>query len=123
MGLGLALMVWLGAAGCATSTGASAGVAYTKRGAETEVPGEVDAVEQRAQVALHDQGITVAASQTSPAAAERVLEGMKGDVTVTVTITKTDDEAFTHVEVVAQKNPVEWDKDLARRIAQQIAAA
>ncbi|HEY3444861.1 MAG TPA: hypothetical protein VGK67_00800 [Myxococcales bacterium] len=126
IGLGVALAASLGATGCwtaaAAGAGAVAGVAYTNRGAETEVNGSVAQVEKRAQKVLEQQGIAIAASKVEAGGSKRVLEGKHGDLNVTITMVGTT-ESQTHVEVVAQKNPVQWDKDYAKQLAQNIAKA
>ncbi|MGC4119716.1 MAG: hypothetical protein QM765_35115 [Myxococcales bacterium] len=123
-GLLAAVLASVGAAGCMTTgaagPGASTGIAVTNRGAETEVAATADHVERHAQQVLQKQGIKIAESQTAPVGAKRVLAGKKGNVDVVVTMTETASDN-THVDVVAQKSAMEWDKDLARRIAQDIS--
>lgn len=103
----------------AAGAGAGAAIAYTQRGASASVPGKVDAVFGQAQSAFSVLRISETGQSTENSGALRRLVGKTGDQEVTVEIKRTSDEVAA-VEVVARKNVVDYDRDLAKRVLDQI---
>jgi hypothetical protein len=121
--VGLAATMTLG--GCfllAAGAGAGAAVAYTNRGAESTVSGSVDQVFDRSTNILQQLGITETGRATESSGAKRRVVGTKGDLEVTVELTRAT-EATTKVEVFARKNAVDYDKDFARDVLTRIVQA
>jgi hypothetical protein len=118
---GLALLT----AGCiaaAAGAGAAGAVYVSERGVESQLAVPVDRAFDGARQAFQDLGITPGKNSTEQdgSTVKKVLEGSKDDRDVTVTV-KTEGNG-SHVEVVAKKSAVTWDKDLARRILEKIVA-
>ncbi len=115
----------LGAGACVTAAAAGAGtvagIEYTSRGAKGELQGSMDNVAHRTREVFDKQGIVATEVKVEDGGTKRVLGGRKGDLNVQVEMTASTPNV-THVEVVAQKNPVQWDKDYAKSVMQKIAA-
>lgn len=115
----------LGAGGCVTAAAAGAGtvagIEYTNRGAKGDLQGSVDDVANRARQVFDKQGIVTTEVNVEEGGTKRVLGGRKGDLNVSVDMTASTPNV-THVEVVAQKSPVQWDKDYAKSVMQKIAS-
>lgn len=114
------------ATGClvaAAGAGAGAAIHLSDRGAESVVTGSVDQAYSATQRVFRDMGITEgkSSSEQEGDVATRQLEGSTTDRDITVTIKSEGTGA--HVEVVARKSAVTWDKDLAREILEKIVAA
>ena len=122
--LGLTLLAG-GAAGCSShvaAAGAGAGAAYylTNRGAEGVATGSFDQVTQNALAVMERMGIT----RTDPDVNEqdgdeRELKGTYQDMDVVIELERRD-ESSTLVQVTASKNAVNYEKDVAQRIVQEI---
>jgi hypothetical protein len=123
--LGLALVIApLSLSGCflvAAGAGAAGAIAYTKRGAESDVAGSVDEVFGRAVSAFEGSGIRETGRSTEESGAKRRLMGSKGELEVTVELSRAS-SSTTKVEVVAKKNAVEYDKDVAKDVLNRILA-
>ena len=118
----LGSFVVLPASGCflvAAGAGAGAVVAYTNRGASATIPGTVDALFDRATNAFDGLQIAETGRSTENSGASRTLRGKTGDVEVTVELIRASDQT-TKVEVIAAKNVVEYDKELAKRVLDRI---
>ncbi|BAH37232.1 MAG TPA: DUF3568 domain-containing protein [Gemmatimonas aurantiaca] len=114
--------VTISSSGCflvAAGAGAGAAIAYTQRGASASVPGSVDAVFGKAQSAFNAMSINETGQSTENSGATRRLVGKNGDNEITVEIKRSSDEVAA-VEVVAKKNVVDYDKDLAKRVLDRI---
>ena len=112
-------------AGCiaaAAGAGAAGAVYVSERGVESQLGVPVDRAYDAARLAFQDLGISMgkSSSEQDGSAVKKTLEGSKDDRDVTVTV-KTEGSG-SHVEVVAKKSPVTWDKDLARKILEKIVA-
>jgi hypothetical protein len=121
--VGLAATVTLG--GCfllAAGAGAGAAVAYTNRGAESTVSGSIDQVFDRSTSTMQQLGITETGRATEASGAKRRIVGTKGDLEVTVELSRASD-ATTKVEVFARKNTVDYDRDFARDVLTRIVQA
>ena len=120
--LALLAAVTVSTSGCflvAAGAGAGAAIAYTQRGATASVPGSVDAVFSKAQSAFRAMNIAETGQSTENSGATRRLVGKEADNEVTVEIKRSSDEVAA-VEVVAKKNVVDFDKDLAKRVLDRI---
>ncbi len=113
------------ATGClvaAAGAGAGAAIHLSDRGAESVVTGSVDQAYAATQQAFRDMGITEgkSSSERDGDVETRELQGSTTDRDITVTIKSEGTGA--HVEVVARKSAVTWDKDLARQVLEKIVA-
>jgi hypothetical protein len=127
-----ALITWLlgsatavGASGClvaAAGAGAGGAVYVGDRGVESVVAASVDRAYDATVRAFRELGVTEgkSSSERDGGTARRELEGSTGDRNVTVKVRT--EGAGAHVEVVAYKSAVTWDKDFARRILERIVA-
>jgi len=116
-----ALLLALSGTGCvaAAAAGAAGAIYATTRGAESLVKGSVSDVAAHAQAVMREMGIPEEASSSGDGGAKREFKGKKGDLDVTIHLEQ-QDAATTKVEVSAQKNLAEWDKDYARQVLEQI---
>ena len=99
----------------AAGAGAAGAIAYTNRGASSSMAGSVDAAFNRATTAFSALGITETGRSTDNSGATRRLTGKQGDTEVNVEMKRESNEV-TKVEVVAVRNTVDFDKDLAKRV-------
>lgn len=112
------------AGGCflaAAGAGAAGAVAYTNRGASSDVAGTVDQVFDRAVTAFQQAGISETGRSTEDNGDKRKLLGMKGEQEVTVDLSRSN-ATTTKVEVTARKSPVEYDRELAKDVLSRIVA-
>jgi hypothetical protein len=118
---GLVLTV-LASSGCLAAAGAGlgAGIYLSDRGAESLVNVGIDRAFTASQQVFTEMGITEEKTTTEETslAEERQINGMLEDKHVKVTL-HTEGNA-TRVEVVASKDMVVWDQDLARDILGRI---
>ena len=122
--LGLTLLAG-GAAGCSShvaAAGAGAGAAYyiTNRGAEGMATGSFDQVTQNAIAVMDRMGI----ERTDPDVNEqdgdeRELKGRYQDMDVVIELERRTD-TNTLVQVTAKKSEVNYEKDFAQRVVQEI---
>lgn len=103
----------------AAGAGAAGAIAYTNRGASSSIAGSVDATFNRATAAFSAMGITETGRSTDDSGATRRLTGKQGDTEVNVEM-KRESADVTKVEVVAARNTVDFDKDLAKRVLDRI---
>ena len=104
----------------AAGAGAGGAIYYTERGAEGTVSASVSRTFEAARQAFADLSIseTKSGNEQEGATEKRSLEGKSGDREIAVDL-KTEGSG-THVEVVAKKTAVTWDKDLAKKILNRI---
>lgn len=105
----------------AAGAGAAGAIAFTNRGASSDVAGSVDQVFDRAVAAFGQNGVAETGRSTEDNGIKRRLVGTKGEQEVTVDLQRASD-ATTKVEVIAKKNAVEYDKELAKAILNAILA-
>lgn len=105
----------------AAGAGAGTGIYLTSRGAKSTVKGSIDAVAAQAQAVLESEGIVIDATNTEKGGDKRAFKGKKGDLDITVELERKTAET-TDAEVTARKNLVEWDKDYAQQLLNQIVA-
>jgi hypothetical protein len=106
-------------AAAAAAAGAGTGVYLTSRGAGSVVDGSVDAVERRARAVFESEGIPVSGSQMENSGAKREIQGKKGDLDISATMERQNDQT-TKVEVSARKNVAVWDQDYAKELLGKI---
>ena len=111
------------ASGClaaAAGAGAAGGVYVTNRGAEAQVASSVATTLDAARRTFQEMSVTETKSSNEQdgSVEKRSLEGKTGDREIEVDL-KTEGSG-THVEVVAKKTAVTWDKDLAKKILNRI---
>lgn len=113
----------LTSSGCflvAAGAGAGAAVAYNNRGATAQLPGGVNATFDKAVASFGRNGISETGRGTENSGTLRTLTGTKGDLEVTVEMRRKSDNV-TAVEVVAKKNLVEYDRDFAKQVLEEMA--
>ena len=103
----------------AAGAGAGAAVVFTNRGAKSVVDAPVDQAFDRSVTAFQQLSITESGRATEESGAKRRLEGKKGDLDVTVELTR-ESATTTSAEVYARKNLVEYDKNFARDVLTRI---
>jgi hypothetical protein len=115
------LAVALLSTGClaAAAAGAAGGIYLTTRGAESLVEGSVDQIAGRAEAVMSEMGIVKEGESTENQGDKQVLKGKKGDLDVTIDIDR-ESPTTAKVEVTAQKNLAEWDKDYAKEVLNRI---
>lgn len=120
--IGVALVSILTFNGCflvAAGAGAGAAIVFTNRGASSLVGGTVDQAYERSAAVFQQLGIAQTGSSTEESGAKRRLVGTKGDLEVTVELSRSTDST-TSAEVYAKKNVVEYDKDFAKDVLNRI---
>jgi hypothetical protein len=106
----------------AAGAGAAGAVYLTSRGAESLVDRPVDEVAGRAKAVMDEMQIVADAESSKDGGDKRELKGKKGDLDVTIKLERQGDTT-TKVQVEAQKNLAEWDKDYAKQVLQRIVEA
>jgi hypothetical protein len=112
------------AGGCflvAAGAGAAGAIAYTNRGATSNVPGTVDQVFDRTTTAFKAAGVAETGRSTANNGEQRRLVGTKGEYEVTAEINRSNDTT-AKVEVTAKKSAVEYDKEMAKDVLNRILA-
>jgi hypothetical protein len=112
----------LALSGCflvAAGAGAAGAIAYTNRGASSDVAGNIDDVFGRAVSAFTSEGIRETGRSTEDNGTKRKLVGSKGEQEVTVERDR-ESSTTTKVEVIAKKNTVDYDKELAKEVLNRI---
>ena len=106
--------------GCvAAAAGGAAGALYmTERGVSTNVGVGIDRTASVATQALSEVGASVVGTEVKRDGS-RELRATRGDLDVKVEM-KPKEPNITNVEVMAQKNAVNWDKDFAKLVLQKI---
>jgi len=95
-------------------------VAYDKRGASAQIPGTVNATFDKAVASFGANGVSETGRGTEKSGDVRRLTGKKGDLQVTVEMKRVS-ENVTAVEVVAKKNVVEYDSEVAKQVLDAMA--
>lgn len=122
--LTITLLSAAAAAGCWTAAGAAAGaagaIAYTERGARSQVDASVGEAVAATEAVFRDRGIRTTEREVDDGD-EIELEGQIGDRDIDVDIER-EDPGVTEIEVTVQESIVEYDRDEARAILQDIVA-
>lgn len=109
------------AAGCLLAAGGAAagsGIYLTTRGAEAVVHGDVDELSAATREAFETLGVSYD-GQKGQDDGDREVYGAVDDGEVTVDLESRTDNA-TKVSVRVKESAVTWDKDMARRILEEI---
>ncbi len=109
------------AAGCAGSKAGKAAASYADPGAAESLEGTVPDLAARAEQVMRERGITIANSMTADSGLSHVLEGVRGNTSVRITVTR-EGADLTRVEVLALRTN-ELDQDYARKLLEDIARA
>jgi hypothetical protein len=111
--------------GCLAAAGAGlgAGIYMSDRGAESLVEASIDRTHEAAREVFTEMSITEeqVSTEQSGSNQQRTLKGKLGEKTVEVEL-RSEGES-TRIEVVASKDRVIWDKDLARDVLERIVKA
>ncbi len=109
--------------GCAAApfgaASAVGGVAYTDRGAEGDVKGDVEQVNRQATQALKSMGIQITGSELKSSGREQSISGKAGGTDVSVKMTQAS-AGTTHIEVIAKESTLRWNKYYAKEILAKI---
>ena len=105
----------------AAGAGAAGAIAYTNRGATSNIAGTVDQVFDRTVTAFQATGVAETGRSTANNGEQRKLVGTKGEYEVTAEINRSNDTT-AKVEVTAKKSAVEYDKELAKDVLNRILA-
>ncbi len=105
----------------AAGAGAAGAIAYTNRGASSNVSGNIDAVFDRSVSAFAAAGIRETGRSTEDSGTKRRLTGAKEEQEIIVDMERSGSEN-TKVEVIARKNAVDYDKKLAEDVLNRIIA-
>lgn len=105
------------AAGAAAGT--AAGLAYSDRGAETDVVASPDKVATATNATFREMGITTTETETDREDNKIKIKGAQGDRDVVVDIDGKE-SGTTHIEVTVKKNVVDYDRDRAAKILSNI---
>ena len=114
-----ALVLPMPACLAAAAAGAAGGIYLTSRGAESLVEGSVEDVTARAEAVMTEMQIVKDAESSERAGDQRELKGKKGDLDVTIQISR-ESATATKVEVSARENLAEWDKEYAQQVLERI---
>lgn len=107
------------AAGAGAAAGAGSAIYLTTRGVEANVPADLDRTFTAAQQAFRDMDITQTEVERDTETATLKGVAPERDLTVTVTMEERADD-LTHVDVEAKEGMVNWDKEFARQVMQNI---
>jgi hypothetical protein len=108
--------------GCLLAAGGAAagsGVYLTTRGAEAVVHGDLDAITDATRQAFETLGVEWKGEKIQEAGEEKELYGSTSDGEVTVELAMRTENA-TEVSVRVRKSAVTWDKEMARRILEEV---
>ena len=117
-----ALLIALSSSACvaaAAGAGAAGGIYLTSRGAESLVNRPLENVAAGTKAVMGEMGIVADAESSKDGGDKREFKGKQGDLDVTVKLERQGDTT-TKVEVSAQKNLAEWDKDYAKQVLRRI---
>lgn len=88
---------------------------FSKRGASAQLAGTVDATFDKAVASFAAMGLSETGRGTQKSGDLRTLTGKQADLEVTVHMKRVSDN-ITAVEVVAKKNFVEYDREMAKMV-------
>lgn len=116
-----ALLLALLASGCLLAAGGAAGggIYFTSRGAGAVVQGSLPQVADAAGAAFERLGVEALGRKETDRGRGLDVYGRAGDDDVTVSLRRETDRA-TEVDVRVRKSAVTWDKEMARRILEEI---
>ncbi len=102
----------------AGAAGAGGYAAYTGRGAEADLKGDLVGLRERAEATYAAKGIKITERRST--VNEQFLRGKTGDLEVTTTLKK--EGSLVHVDVVAREDTLKWDREYAKELLNDIVA-
>jgi hypothetical protein len=109
--------------GCIAAAGAAAGaagaVAYSERGARSEVAVPVDSLLHAVEATFAQMSITVTERSRKEDGTEHHLKAKNGDTEINVDIDQ-DQPPTTRIQITARKNLVDYDREYARDILKRV---
>jgi hypothetical protein len=122
MTLALALVA-LPAGGClavAAGAGAAGAIAYSERGAESRVSGNVSAIEADARAVLAGMGIAMDSHDPQGGNENQsIVSGMQGETRIRVEIER-ESSTTSEVMVTAREGTLDYDREMSRDILSRI---
>ncbi len=119
----IALLIAAGSVtGCivaGAAAGAAGAVAYSERGAKSEVAVSVDSLLRAVEATFSAMDIAVTERTRKEDGSEMHLKGKVGETEVNVDINQ-DQPPTTKIQITARKNMVDYDKDYARDILKKV---
>ena len=111
----------------AVSAGAAGAIAYTDRGATSDVKGNVQEVAQHTEAVFKDMGINKTDSSIKDSGKKQEINGKVSNPNITdvkdVSVTiKSVGENQANIDVIAKKGAIRWNKDYAKEILSNIIA-
>jgi hypothetical protein len=88
-------------------------------GAESEVRGPIQEINQHTRNVFRDLGLSITGSSIQKSGAKLTLEGKKGDMDVQVQMSQVAQNE-THVDVIAKEGTFKWNKDYAKKVLSEI---
>lgn len=110
------------ATGCiaaAAAAGAAGAIAYSERGAESQVAASVPALVQAAEATFSDLNIAITERKTAENGTEVQLTAKKDEMDISIDIERAS-ESTSKIEITARRNLVDYDRDYARDLLQRI---
>jgi len=120
--LGAVLVAGMGACAAAAvgaAAGAAGAIAYTERGATSNLDAPVEDVIAATDKVFMRMGIVRTSRTLDDDGEEAEITGEEGDIEVVVSIERNDD-GLTNVQVTASENLVEYDRDRAEEVLRGI---
>lgn len=105
------------AAAVGAAAGAAGAIAYTERGAGSQVNVTVAEATAAAEATFEDMGIAVTGRETEEGEVE--IRGERGGMDVNVHIER-EDAGMTQIDVTAREGALDYDRDYARSVLTQI---
>lgn len=104
------------AAALGAAAGAAGAIAYTERGARSQVDASVAESAAATEAVFEEMGITITGRETEEGRAVEI-RGESGEMNVNVSIERDD---VTEIEVIAREGAIDYDKDYARSVLSRI---
>ena len=101
------------------AAGAAGAVAYSDRGARSEVAVSVDSLARVVEATFSSMNISVTERTRKEDGSEQHLKGKTGETEINVDINQ-DQAPTTKIQITAHKNVVDYDKEYARDILKRI---
>ena len=115
------LVVTVLTSGCIAAAGAAAGaagaVAYSDRGARSEVTVPLDDLVRAVEATFSAMDIAITERSRKEDGSETHLKGKNGNMEVNVDINR---DQTTKIQVIARRNLVDYDRDYARDVLKKI---
>jgi hypothetical protein len=108
-----------GCIAAAAAAGAAGAIAYSERGAESEVVASVPALVQATEATFSEMNIVIVERKTAENGSEVQLAAKKDEMDVTIDIQR-DNDSTSRIEITARRNLVDYDRNFARDLLQRI---